>query len=74
MGGQPVSPGQQAIAQQGNIASNIGQFGQQSSANIANLLAAKGQAQASGILGKQQVKSQFVDQLISGAGMIAGFA
>ena len=40
----------------------LGQFGGQSAANIANLLQAGGQAQASGILGAQQVNAELAGQ------------
>lgn len=51
---------------------NIGQLGAQTSGQIAQLLGQAGQAQASGILGAQQARGQFLGQLGSiglGAGL-----
>jgi len=56
-----------SIAGQGQaVTSNIAQLGAGTSANIGNLLQAGGQAQASGILGAQQARSQFMGQIGSG--------
>jgi len=55
------------IAGQGQaVTSNIAQLGAGTSANIGNLLQAGGQAQASGILGAQQARGQFMGQIGSG--------
>lgn len=55
------------IAGQGQtVTSNIAQLGAGTSANIGNLLQAGGQAQASGILGAQQARGQFLGQIGSG--------
>lgn len=45
---------------------NVGQFGAQQASNIGNLLTQGGAAQASGILGAQQARSQFAGQLQGG--------
>lgn len=61
------------IAGQGQAAAtNIGQFGQQTGANVANLLGTAGQARASGILGRQQVGAQTTGQLLQLGGQFAG--
>jgi len=60
-----------SIAGQGQaVTSNIAQLGAGTSANIGNLLQAGGQAQASGILGAQQARGQFMGQI--GAGLAGG--
>jgi len=51
---------------------NLGQFGQASAGNIANLLGQQGQAQASGILGQQQANAGLAGNLITTGLGIAG--
>lgn len=58
----------------GNTAAQLGQFGAQSAANIANLGIAGSEARASGILGKQQAGTQATNQLLQVAGIAAGAA
>jgi hypothetical protein len=59
------------IAGQGQaITSNVAQLGAGTASNIGNLLQAGGQAQASGILGAQQARSQFAGQI--GSGLVGG--
>ncbi|PHS61645.1 MAG: hypothetical protein COB12_11950 [Flavobacterium sp.] len=63
------------IAGQGQAATTTtGQFGAQSSGNIANLERAGSEARASGILGKAQAESQFTNQLLQLGGQVAGAA
>ncbi len=74
--GQLAGQGQSAANQVGqgalNTASQIGQFGAQSAANRGNLGIAGAQARASGILGQQQVESQFRGQLLGLGGQALG--
>lgn len=51
-------------------ATNIGQFGQASAANIGNLLTQRGQAQASGTLGRGEARAGLIGGLVSGIGSI----
>lgn len=55
-----------------NTAARQGQFGSQTAGNISNLLGQQSQARASGILGEQQVKSQFNQQLLQAGGAALG--
>ena len=56
-----------SIAGQGQaVTANVAQLGAQSASNIGNLLTQSGQAQASGILGAQQARSQFAGMVGSG--------
>ena len=59
------------IAGQGQVATqNVASLGAQTAGNIGNLAMQSGQAQASGILGAQQARSQFIGQaggILSGA-------
>ena len=57
--------GQQAATQ-------VGQFGQQTAGNIANLQASQGAARASGILGAQQARTQGIQNIISTGSAIFG--
>ncbi len=59
------------IAGQGQtVTSNIAGLGAGTAANIGSLLQAGGQAQASGILGAQQARGQFMGQI--GSGLVGG--
>jgi len=51
------------------VTSNVAQLGAQTAGNIGNLAMQSGQAQASGILGAQQARSQFIGQA---GGALAG--
>lgn len=56
----------------GNTAAQLGQFGAQSTANIANLGIAGAEARASGILGAQQAETQATNQVLQFGGQVAG--
>lgn len=61
------------LSGQGHAAgTNIGQFGQQTAGNIANLQQAGGAARASGILGGQQARSQATGQILQLGGQALG--
>lgn len=63
------------LAGQGQAATtNLGQFGAQKATSVGNLGIAGSQARASGILGKAQAESQFINQLIQLGGQAAGAA
>lgn len=56
-----------------STATALGQLGQQSSANIGNLLQSAGQARASGILGEQQANASLAGNLLgAGIGLFGG--
>ena len=62
-----------SIAGQGQAAtSSVAQLGGQNAANIGNLLTQGGQAQASGILGAQQARSQFAGTASTALGQYFG--
>jgi len=54
-------------------ATNLGQFGAQSSGNVANLLAQQGQAQAGGVLGAQQARAAGAQNILGAIGTAASF-
>ena len=62
---------QQGIENNGlNAASGLGAFGQNSANSIGTLMQGQGEAQANGLLGSQQAKTQFINQLLTGAGAL----